>query len=581
MAIRDNAVFSTSLLFCSQFSQIFPEAVLYGYSNVVLMEENQIKHLLPDTNENMDDLESVYGWFQEQGLNPNLIKSGMPYLMEVLSLEEDVTEQFHAFTEYLANAPKYVPSVDILNMALKLAVLPMMEIFGKDCTMQNVFEYHSFALESVLGELDQEDGETEEFPMDYEGDYGEESMMIPQSHDILDTALIPPKRNERVKEKRTLAQLSKMYRTVGSALFETVKGQDKVILKFLEYLNRCELYKSIDDRKSVAGSFFFSGPHGSGKSLVARTIAEVLEEKYNIPYQYYNCKQYATSESVKNLLSEPSGNTTETQDSLLEFVRKNPKCTLIFENVERGDMTVIALLGAIINTGVIYDENTNSVISFEDATILFTSDFGEEFFEDRRADYSEVPKETFVQKVIYEQVDDPEMPDEIKMYYSLMLRLMDRSYVLLLNYLSIRLMLEMITSYIDYFVLQMKTEFNINIAYSPYLPQILLYRFGGSLDASNALTKTSDFLMDEIYGFLKQSSASVKKISHMNIDVEYDPKNYEIARMFEYSDHYEILFFTSKEEALTDKFKKNDHYRITRVSDYASATAMLRNGVDV
>lgn len=169
-----------------------------------------------------------------------------------------------------------------------------------------------------------------------------------------------------VVQKDELASL----RTLDKKLSEEVFGQDNAI-KAVSMAVKMSRAGLADDEKPTA-SFLFVGPTGTGKTLLARTLAKELD----CELVRFDMSEYQEAHTVSKLIGSPAGYVGYEEEGLLtQAVRNNPNCVLLFDEIEKAHKKVYDIMLQIMDYGMLTD-NKGKKISFRNAIIIFTSNAG-------------------------------------------------------------------------------------------------------------------------------------------------------------------------------------------------------------
>lgn len=163
---------------------------------------------------------------------------------------------------------------------------------------------------------------------------------------------------------------------IGSYLKRRVVGQDQAINSIAEAV--VESRSGINEAGQPIGSFFFLGPTGTGKTELAKTIAEFLfdDEKSMIRF---DMSEFKEEHSAALLYGAPPGYVGYQEGGLLVTkIRQQPYSVVLFDEIEKAHSSVYDVFLQIMDEGQIHDKLGRKG-DFSNAIIIFTSNIGSEW----------------------------------------------------------------------------------------------------------------------------------------------------------------------------------------------------------
>jgi ATP-dependent Clp protease ATP-binding subunit ClpA len=151
-------------------------------------------------------------------------------------------------------------------------------------------------------------------------------------------------------------------------------GQDSAVDTVLErvYIN----YSGIGNEKKPIASFLFLGPTGTGKTELAKLLAEHLDMKL----LRYDMSEYQERHTVSSLIGAPPGYVGFEDGNvgggkLVSDLTKNPYAVMLFDEVEKAHPDVINIFLQMLDEGRITSSNGKTV-SCKNTIIIMTSNLG-------------------------------------------------------------------------------------------------------------------------------------------------------------------------------------------------------------
>lgn len=155
-----------------------------------------------------------------------------------------------------------------------------------------------------------------------------------------------------------------------------VIGQDHAVRKVLDSV--FESRSGLNKKGQPMGSFFFLGPTGTGKTELAKALAQFLFGDETALIRF-DMSEFKEEHSVALLYGAPPGYVGYEEGGLLvNKIRQNPYSVVLFDEIEKAHKSVFDLFLQILDEGKLHDR-LGRVGEFSNALLLFTSNIGSQF----------------------------------------------------------------------------------------------------------------------------------------------------------------------------------------------------------
>ncbi|WP_136667943.1 AAA family ATPase [Flavobacterium sp. H122] len=162
-------------------------------------------------------------------------------------------------------------------------------------------------------------------------------------------------------------------------LKKRVVGQDLAIQIITEAV--LESRSGLSKAGQPMGSFFFLGPTGTGKTELAKSLADFLFQDESAIIRF-DMSEFKEEHSAALLYGAPPGYVGYEEGGLLvNKIRQKPYSIVLFDEIEKAHPSVFDVFLQIMDEGKLHDR-LGKEGDFSNALILFTSNIGSKFIVD-------------------------------------------------------------------------------------------------------------------------------------------------------------------------------------------------------
>ncbi|MBR6231740.1 MAG: ATP-dependent Clp protease ATP-binding subunit [Alphaproteobacteria bacterium] len=156
-------------------------------------------------------------------------------------------------------------------------------------------------------------------------------------------------------------------------LRERVVGQDNAVQVVAEALRRSR--SGLQDPNRPIGSFLFIGTTGTGKTELAKSLADFMFND-ETALMRLDMSEYMERNSVARLIGPPPGSPGfEAGGLLTESIRLKPFQVILFDEVEKAHLDILNLMLQLLDEGRLTDSK-GVTVDFRNTIIILTSNVG-------------------------------------------------------------------------------------------------------------------------------------------------------------------------------------------------------------
>lgn len=330
--------------------------------------------------------------------------------------------------------------------------------------------------------------------------------------------------------KEQIASITREVKMMQKKLSSVVFGQDNAINVFASGYFQAQL-RSITDKtsKRPRATFLFAGPPGVGKTFLAEQAAELL----NLPFMRFDMSEFAERDALMELLGTNKSFKGDKEGALTGFVKRNPKCVLLFDEIEKANIAVIHLFLQVLDAGRLRDANLGEEIDFSQTVIIFTTNAGRKVYEGSLTpNLSGISRKTIL-KALETDVDPKTgrgaFPAAICSRFA-------TGNVVMFNHMEAHSLRSIAEKEVIRNIKSLEEETGIKCTIDDDVYSCILFSEGGHADARTVKSRANSFFSTELYELFRLispdiSGNNIEDIENINIKLEL-PENEQALKLF-------------------------------------------------
>ncbi|MBQ3940485.1 MAG: AAA family ATPase [Oscillospiraceae bacterium] len=344
----------------------------------------------------------------------------------------------------------------------------------------------------------------------------------------------------------SMDELTRQTKSLRAKLLQTVFGQDHAVNLFAKGYFQGQMLAMMDKtRIRPRATYLFAGPPGVGKTLLAEKAAEAL----GLPFMRFDMSEYSDKEANTEFAGSDKVYKGAQEGNVTGFVAKNPRCVLLFDEIEKAHLVVIHLFLQLLDAGRLRDSYTDKEVSFKDTIIFFTTNAGRQLYEENETgNYAMLTR-----KVILKALETDINPVTGGAFFpAAILSRFASGNVVMFNHISAYNLCKIAKKEILRQAKNFTEASGIDIRIDETVYPALLFGEGGAADARAVRARAESFFHSEIFELLRLVSSDTRKtgvsdIEQISFDVMLPENRPEVLRLFTQDEKPQILLFAGEE----------------------------------
>lgn len=362
-----------------------------------------------------------------------------------------------------------------------------------------------------------------------------------------------------------------IIKKVQNHLREKVYGQDEAISAVVSgYFNSVMSYnKNISGNQRPKAVFLFAGAPGVGKTYLANATAEAI----NLPFRRFDMSSFSDKEAPLEFAGSDKVFKSSHEGLVTGFVSQNPRCVLLFDEIEKAHINIIHLFLQILDSGCLKDSFTGLNVSFKDAIIILTTNAGKKLYENLEPGNPMPNRKTVINAItndVNPYTGEKFFPEAICSRFA-------AGNIVLFNPLGAKDLLRIGNAGIKTSIDNLTDKFKISIKADNNLCAALLFAEGGRVDARALSGRVSNFIASEVYNWMRFASerdiSALNSLKKLEIKIE---TNSDSEKMFKPVKTQNVLLF-SENEGTYNHLKSNKSYKLFNVKSIEEAYKIIND----
>lgn len=503
--------------------------ILYGITRIVSMDSNVLNAVFQE-DKDLEEIQKMRMILVKKDYDISLMKQAIPLLFSSENQTEDGQALDREISALLEDSEAHDMSL-ILHMILTKT--------GSNLEVAKC----GHTLEDVMARLDSLRKDLEEKKAK---EKGEKKIVVQEQSSAKEKDAQQVQAAAEPESDKDFEALVREAEEIYNRLNAVVFGQSEAVRLFAQGYFQSELERMQHKKaKTPAASFLFAGPSGVGKTFLAKTASEIL----GLPFLQLNMSEYNHPSGTQELAGVPTSYSGAKPGDLTDFVQKNARCIVLFDEIEKAHSAVMNQFLQILDGGVLTDNYTKKEVAFSDAILLFTTNAGKSLYENRdRLSLASLPRSVVV-RALEKDTDSYGRP----LISPALCSRFASGNLIMFNHLGAQHLLQIIENRFQTFAGMVRDAYGYQVTYDPALLSLLLFTQGTEPDARQLSSQSMMILKNELFEFGRlavDQNISLQRLRRLRYRMEL-PKEGEETRDLFVNDEYSEILIVGKRETLS------------------------------
>ena len=339
----------------------------------------------------------------------------------------------------------------------------------------------------------------------------------------------------------SIGDVMESIKQIQNTLRKNIYGQDEAIFSVVSgYFNTLVRNTIGGNGKGPRATFLFAGAPGVGKTYLAQMTARAM----HLPFRRFDMSSFSDKEAPLEFAGSDKVYRNGHEGLVTGFVRENPKCVLLFDEIEKAHMNIIHLFLQILDIGRLKDSHTGKNVSFENAIIIMTTNAGKTLYENLEPG-APMPGRKVIVNALATEVNpvtgNKFFPEAICSRFA-------AGNIVLFNPLGAQELLNIGQTCLADYAEDFKENFHIDLTFDNNLCAALLFAEGGRVDARALKGRASNFVSSEAYNWIRfaheKEEISLENITQIRLVT--DVGDQDTAKLFSIQKKPTILLYSER-----------------------------------